>query len=158
MSKSSWNGEIRTEDGKPVTSYDSVAFGGPVEISFNDSEISDGLKAYVRFVVEQEAVWFAKAMQVIVDVYVENYQSLYEGNDMGLSEAQLDEMRPKEPSVASMKKHVSAGTLTIAPETDLAGLGFYMVFDVTWDVEQGAPIDFYEWVPGKPAGTAAYGL
>ena len=31
-----------------------------------------------------------------------------------------------------MKQHVSAGTLTVAPETDIGGLGFYMTFDVTW--------------------------
>jgi hypothetical protein len=116
------------------------------------------LKEYVRFVVEQESVWFDKAMQVIVDVYVENYQSLYDANDLSLSEEELDELRPTEPTVANMKKYVSAGTLTIAPEVDLDGQGFYMIFDVTWDAEHGVPIDFYTWVPGKPPGTAVYGL
>jgi len=158
MTKSTWNGEIRSKDGEPTSSYDSAAFGGPVEISFNDSEISEELKAYVRFIVEQEPVWFEMAMQVIVDVYAENYQSLYEANDLSLSEEQLDELRPREPSAANMKPYVSAGTLTIAPETDIAGLGFYMTFDVTWDPEHGAPIDFYKWGPGKPPGTAVYGL
>lgn len=158
MTKSTWNGEIRKVRGEPASSYDSAAFGSPVEIRFNDSEISDELKAYVRFVVEQEPVWFEMAMQVIVDVYTENYQSMYDADDQSLSAEELDELRPRDPNIASMKQHVSAGKLYIAPEAEIDGVGFYMTFDVTWDVEHGVPINFHKWLPGKPPGKAVYDL